>query len=151
MHWCRKAAENGDADSCLVLATRMYLDTPYAREVGHVVEAAGVATSAEVMEGHDIPRHVLTGVSHWLRKWGGNLSDKLKSFRRQALEGAKYCHNDGCEVVGHLKDFTKCARSARPPGTARCVPETGLDDGWAQGDVWHIRIYTQATHFHERG
>jgi len=68
--WLRKAAENGYAHACLDLATQMYLDQPYAREVGHVGETAGagVATSAEIMEGHDIPPDVLTGVVHWLRK-----------------------------------------------------------------------------------
>ena len=25
-----------------------------------------------------------------------------------ALVGAKYCQNDGCTVVGHLKDFKVC-------------------------------------------
>ena len=46
----------------------MYRD-PYAREAGHVVEAAGVAPSAGVMEGHDVPPDVLTDVV-WLRKVG---------------------------------------------------------------------------------
>jgi len=62
IQWCRKAAENGHTVSCLTLATRMYGDRPYAREVGHVEEAAGVATSAGVMEGHDVPSDVLTSV-----------------------------------------------------------------------------------------
>ena len=60
--WLRKAAENGRADACLRLAAWMYRDEPYAREVGHVGEAVGVATSAGVMEGHDVPPDVLTGV-----------------------------------------------------------------------------------------
>ena len=42
-HWMRKAAEDGDTPSCLRLACRMYTDQPYAREVGHVGESAGVA------------------------------------------------------------------------------------------------------------
>jgi len=33
----------------------MYEDRPYAREVGHVGEAAGIAASAGVTEGHDVP------------------------------------------------------------------------------------------------
>jgi hypothetical protein len=86
----------------------MYGDEPYAREVGHVEEAAGVATSAGVMEGHDVPPDVLTSVVHWLRKGGHNPVDKLNLLRRMALEGAKYCYNDGCEIVGHLKDFKVC-------------------------------------------
>jgi hypothetical protein len=50
----RKAAENGLADCCLALAAYMYRNQPYAREVGHVVEAAGDASSAATMEGHDV-------------------------------------------------------------------------------------------------
>ena len=56
MRWCRKAAESGIADACFKLASHMYGDNPYAREVGHVGEAAGVAESAGFMEGHDVPR-----------------------------------------------------------------------------------------------
>ena len=43
-------------------------DRPYAREVGHVEEAAGAATSAGVTEGHDVPPDVLTNVTYWLQK-----------------------------------------------------------------------------------
>ena len=102
------------------LASDMYRDQPYAREVGHVVEAAGVATSAGVTEGHDVPLDVMIGVLHWLQKGGHNTVDKLVYFRRSALEGAKYCHNDGCEVVGHLKEFKVCpqCKTARYCGDA---------------------------------
>jgi len=31
--------------------------------------------------------------------------DELEMFRRIALQGAKCCYNNGCEVVGHQKDF----------------------------------------------
>jgi len=54
--WMRKAAEAGNADACFRLAVRMYRDEPYACEVGHVAEAAGLATSAGVMEGYDVPQ-----------------------------------------------------------------------------------------------
>jgi len=120
MQWCRKAADNGDTMSCLRLAEHMYLDLPYAREVGHVVEAAGVNTSAEVTEGHDVPLDVLAGVIHWLRKGGHNTVHKLDVLRNFALEGAKYCHNDGCEVVGKLKDFKVCpqCKASRYCGSA---------------------------------
>ena len=49
MQWRRKAAENGDSNACLLLADRMYGDMPYAREVGHVGKAAGVATLRDAM------------------------------------------------------------------------------------------------------
>jgi len=120
MQWRRKAAENGYADACMQLALRMYGNRPYAREVGHVGEAAGVATSAGVMEGHDVSPDVLTDVIHWLRKGGHNTVDELDGFRRRALEGASYCRNEGCEVVGLLKDFKVCpqCKTARYCGDA---------------------------------
>jgi TPR repeat protein len=68
LQWLRKAAENGYADACIKLAAGMYRDDPYAREVGRMVEAAVVATSAGVTEGHDLPPDVMTDVVHWLRK-----------------------------------------------------------------------------------
>jgi TPR repeat protein len=108
MQWRRKSAENGDADSCWQLAGRMYMDQPYAREVGHVVEAAAVATSVGVMEGHDVPDEVVTGVAHWLRMGGHDIVASLDVLRRDALDGGAYCRNDGCEVVGQLKDFKVC-------------------------------------------
>jgi len=103
--WTRKAADLGDAGSCYLLALQMYADKPYAREVGHVGEAAGDATSAEFTEGHDVPPDVLVDVVHWLRKWGGDIVDGM---RRQALEGDTYCRNEGCKVVGHWNDFNVC-------------------------------------------
>jgi len=107
----------------------MYIDRPHAREAGHVAEAAGVATPAGVMEAlrvtealggrHDVPPDVLTSVVHWLWKSGKGCAtertpfDELEQFRRDARDGAKYCHNDGCEVVGHLKDFKLCPQCRR--------------------------------------
>ena len=120
----RKAAENGLADACLRFASSMYAGMPYAREVGHVGEAAGVATSAGIMEAHDVPPDVLADVVYWLRK--GSIDGKhdplteLVRFRREALEGNNYCHNEGCEVVGLLKDFKVCpkCKNARYCGAA---------------------------------
>jgi len=116
MQWRRKAAENGHADACLKLARGL----PYAREVGHVAEAAGSATSAGVMEGHDVPPDVMTGVVHWLRMGGHDLVASLDVLRRNALEGAAYCCNEGCAVVGLLKDFKVCpqCKTARYCGAA---------------------------------
>jgi len=124
VRWTRKAAENGQADACLSLTQNMYLGRPYAREVGHVGEAAGVATPAGVMEGHDVPPEILTNVVHWLRKGcvtgKHTLSDELNFYRRRAREGGEYCRNDGCKVVGHLKDFKVCpqCKTARYCGAA---------------------------------
>jgi len=62
MRWRREAAEAGHTTACWLFASAMYFDLPYARKVGHVGEAAGVATSAGGMEGHDVPPDVLTSV-----------------------------------------------------------------------------------------
>ena len=51
-----------------ISARPCYADEPYAREVGHVAEAAGAATSPEIMSGHDVPHDVLTSVVYWMRK-----------------------------------------------------------------------------------
>jgi hypothetical protein len=104
----RKAAEIGLAGACSTLAVGMYEDGPYAREVGHVGEAAGVATSAGFMEGHDVPPDVMIGVVHWIRKGGHDPVDSLVVLRSRARDGVKCCRNEGCEVVGQLKDFKVC-------------------------------------------
>jgi len=98
----------------------MYGDQPYARDIGRVDEADGLATSAGFIEGHDVPPDVLTSVVHWV--WMGQLdpSDVLNVLRTTALEGGLYCFNEGCEVVGHLKKFKVCpqCKSARYCGDA---------------------------------
>ena len=136
----RKAAENGHARSCLKVASRMYADEPYAREVGHFGETAGVATSAGVMEGHDVPPDVLTGVLHWLRKGGHNLVAELDILRSVALEGTMYCCNDGCKVVGHLKEFNVCPQCK----TARYYGDGCQKQDWnAGGHKDKCRKFTQ--------
>ena len=60
MQCLRKAADAGHPQACLKLADRMYGDRPYARGLGHVVDAA--TPPARFMGGHDVPRDVLTSV-----------------------------------------------------------------------------------------
>jgi hypothetical protein len=110
LQWMRTAADNGHTKACLQLANRMYMDIPHAREAGHVGDAAGAATSAGAMEGHEVPPDVFTGVVHWLWKGGYNPIDELAKFRREALVGATYCYNNGCETVGQVKDFKRCSQ-----------------------------------------
>ena len=108
MRWRRKAADNGHAKSCCILGLDMYADRPHARDLGHVEEAAGMATSAGVGEGNDVPPEVLASVMYWLRRGPHPPLGVLEQCRKHALEGAQYCCNDGCQVVGHLKDFKLC-------------------------------------------
>ena len=136
MQCLRKAAENGRADACLKLAGQMYGDDPYAREVGHVGEAAGVATSAGVTEGHDVPPDVMTGILHWLQKrcateWHADteLHLALHVIRRMALEGSDYCHNETCQVVGLLKEFKVCPQCK----TARYCGDACQKQDWTTG------------------
>ena len=123
LQWLRTAAENGYVEACFELARDMYLDMPYAREIGHVGEAAVAAgpdrggVTAGVRQAHDIPTDVLTGVIYWFRKgyelgallireaeldapFADNdvaMLRNLDKLRTESLEGAKYCYN-GCEV-----------------------------------------------------
>jgi TPR repeat protein len=134
MQWLRKAADKGVAQSCIGLAGDMYTDHPHAREVGHVeVEATGVAMSAADMEGHDVPPEVLKIVVYWLRKacvtGQYDLLVYLEVFRKRAVEGAPYCCNDGCEVVGVLKDFKVCPRCK----TARYCSDACQKQDWTAG------------------
>mmetsp|Transcript_36988 Transcript_36988/g.91397 ORF Transcript_36988/g.91397 Transcript_36988/m.91397 type:complete len:264 (+) Transcript_36988:337-1128(+) len=114
MSWLRKAAEDGHDASCQELARWMYEDRPYAREIGHVEASAGAAPATPsvggLVEGHDVPPEVLTGVVHWLRKGGHNPPAELNMFRWKAQAGSTYCYNDGCVVMGHLKEFKLCAK-----------------------------------------
>ena len=86
-----------------------------------MAEAAGAATSPEILSGHDVPHDVLTSVVYWMRKAGAtNLAGELYRCRMTALKGAPYCVNEGCTVVGHLKDFKVCpqCKTARYCGDA---------------------------------
>ena len=130
MRWKRKAADNGHAIACSQLAVAMYADHPYAREVGRVGDAAaGVASSAGGMEGHNVPPEVLIGVVQWLRKGGHNPVEMLSELRLMALVGAMYCRNDGCEVVGQLKDFKVCPQCK----TARYCGDACQKQDWTTG------------------
>ena len=83
---------------------------------------AGAEAAAHASGGHDIPQEVLENVVYWLQKGGSNscLVDELDFFRKRVQEGAKHCYNEGCEVVGHPKDFKVCpqCRAARYCGAA---------------------------------
>ena len=133
VQWLRTAAEYGYARACLGLAARMYGDMPYAREVGHVVETAGVVSSAGAMEGHDVPPDVMIGVVHWLRTArAGKAHDlvaELDTLRKLALEGFNYCHNEACEVVGLLKEFKVCPQCK----TARYCGDACQKQDWTTG------------------
>ena len=59
-----------------------------------MAEAARVATSDGVMEGHDAPPDVLTGVIRCGR--GGTVLLRIfEVCRGRALDGAAYCQNEG--------------------------------------------------------
>jgi hypothetical protein len=58
-----------------------------------------------VVKSHDVPRDVLTGVVYLLRRGEHNQAQMLDLFKHRALNGGEYCQNDGCKVVGQMKDF----------------------------------------------
>ena len=129
MQWLRKAAEKGDAAACFHLAGNMSLDLPLRPRGWARGEAAGVAASPGITEGHDVPLDVLTSMVHWLRKGGHDPVAELDAFRIKALEGAPYCRNEGCEVVGHLRDFKVCPQCK----TARYCGATCQKADWTTG------------------
>jgi hypothetical protein len=136
LQWTRKAAENGRADACLHLAGHMYGDQPYAREVGHVSDAAGITTSAGAMWGHDVPTDVMTGVLHWLRQGGHDADDNYQRITSYDCAGGSVLPQQrvrGCGTSGGLHSLS--AVQDRPVLWRR-MSETGLDHGWAQGKVW---------------
>jgi hypothetical protein len=129
VHFLRKAAENGVDEACWRLAHYMYMDKPYAREVGHVGEAAGTATSAGVMEGHDVPSDVLTGVVHWL--WKGSLyPNHSRVTAAPTTDAALNGHPDVCVTV--------CV-PARPP------PALEATRGWVEPGRYQARPYPSHT------
>jgi hypothetical protein len=114
---------------CLFSMTLMNGDLPYAREIGLVEEeeAAGT-TSAGYVEGHDVPPDVLTSVLHWFRQAQHNPVEGLADLRKMALEGGRYCYNEGCEV-GLLKDCQVCPQCK----TARYCSDACLTEHWTTG------------------
>jgi len=147
MRWRRRAVEGGDSNACLTLASGMYGDHPYAREVGQAVDAAGVAAeladegAAEVLYRHDVPADILIGVVQWLLKGGaagiyegddGRVYDPaqaLAGLRNTALEGGNFCLNEACEFEGQLKDFKVCPQCK----TARYCGEACQTHDWTSG------------------
>jgi len=117
MQWRRKAAENGHAGACLTLAGRMYADLPYAREVGHVGEAAGVAASVGVVEGHDVPPDVLTSVVLGCGRGDISQSTRLTSYADKRWRGVSIATTTGAKLRA-FRRTSRFARNARPPGTA---------------------------------
>ena len=65
-------------------------------------EAPGVATSAGVWKGHDVPPDVLTDVVFWLQKacytGQGNASIELEACRTRALEGPSIAATMGAKL-----------------------------------------------------
>jgi hypothetical protein len=64
-----------------------------------------------------------------LRKGGYDPVHKLDVFRRTELVGAKHCFNDGCDFVGHLKEFKVCPQCK----TARYCGDACQKQDWTTG------------------
>jgi hypothetical protein len=56
-------------------------------------------------------------------------SNVLDNFRRASLEGAKFCQNETCEVVGLLKEFKVCPQCK----TARYCGDACQKQDWIAG------------------
>jgi len=139
LKWVREAAELGHAEACLQLAYGLYHDYPYAREVGHTELATGdicadLCGGAEPglsrVKGHgDVPADVMTSVIQWMLRGGHNPLTEIDACRSVAVEGGQYCRNDGCEVVGQLKDFKVCPQCK----AARYCGEACQKQDWTTG------------------
>jgi len=83
-----------------------------ARELGHKEDAAAAAAAAGFVtpSGHDVPPGVFAVIAYWLSKGGYDSKEQILGFRSRAVEGAMYCYNEGCEVIGQMKDFKICPR-----------------------------------------
>ena len=131
MQHLRKAAEGGYAAACSKLARALYGNFPHAREIGLVAEAPYVvATPGGGMEGHDVPQDVLNSVVHWLRRGLHDPFAALYVLRKNALEGAAYCRNEGCELVGQFQDFKRCPLCK----TARYCGDACQKEDWTTGE-----------------
>ena len=64
-----------------------------------------------------------------LQLGGYNPVKVLNELRTTALEGEPYCFNDGCGVVGHLKDFKVCPQCK----TARYCGDACQKQDWTTG------------------
>ena len=67
----------------------------------------------------------------------------LNELRKNALDGSTYCRNDGCEVVGLLKDFKVCPQCK----TARYCGAACQRQDWTTGG--HRETCGTATSFDE--
>ena len=108
MAWLRKAAETGHLGACIMLASNIYLDRAYARDVG---EIADPSNANEDYLGYYIQLHHLRKVLYWLRKGvcdEGFVRMFVNAFDSELADGSSYCMNRGCEVVRHLKHFQVC-------------------------------------------
>ena len=126
---CRMGALLGRG---VVGATRHIHRLPWVRGSFHLagVEARLCSQFHQAAAFQRAPR-CLAGVIHWLRKGGHPVDpvDKLVEYRRESLEGAEYCVNSGCEVVGHLKDFKVCPQCK----TARYCGDACQKEDWTTG------------------
>ena len=141
MAWRRCAAESAHPAACLQLAARMYTDTPYARIVGFVEDTTEVPLPHGfdifhiVPPDFDLPPAVLIDVVYWLQKGhcyhnDSELFHLLFEFRRAIEEGMPYCDNEGCKVVGNLKEFKVCPQCK----TVRFCSKKCFEEHWTKGD-----------------
>ena len=93
-------------------------------------EAAGVAASAGITEGHDVPTDVLTGVLFGCGRGGMIQSTDSTASVQKRLSGISIAATTGARLwaISRISGF---ARNAREPGTAatRVRKRTGMRVG----------------------
>jgi hypothetical protein len=145
MRGARKAAENGLDGACSYIASNMYIDAPYAREVGHVEEAAAAATSFGVIEGHDVPPEVLMSVIYWLEKGGHNTVGVPLPFTQTSAVGGCTLRQRRVRGFGPAEGLQSLPAVQDRPVLRRRMSESRLDRGWTQDDVWDTRAINTVT------
>ena len=143
----RKTAENGSAAACFSLARAMFIDQPYAREVGKIehttqCEATEDGLLASLREDGDstglgADSVTFGGFLEWLSLGalcgGGDVRAAYAKMRVAARDGDRYCCNTGCEFVAPRMDFKMCGGCKL---LRYCGPVCQKID-WTQGEHKH--------------
>ena len=107
---------------------------------GHVGQAAGVATLAEVIDGHDVPPDILTGVVHWLRKGGHHPLLKPTTGVETRWRGSTLLKRHRVRDCGPTEGLHSLPVVQDRSILRRRVSETGLEIGWRKTTCGTFRI-----------
>ena len=130
--WTRKAAELGATYSAEQCAIALYLNLPYARE--DLLVASAPAVSDQIIEENPmVPASILPSVVYWLSVSRDLTTDglnvNLRRLQKLAVEGGKFCFNEGCDAKGLLNSFRVCSKCK----VCRYCSKKCQEEDWAAG------------------